>query len=61
MSKVVEKSCEFADKKFSTELANSIVKFGRIEYALGVFLDLSKTFDSVASKILLYKFEYYGF
>ena len=53
--------------KLSTEMAMHALtdyiytSFDESKYALGIFIDLSKAFDSLNRTILLKKLEYYGF
>ena len=52
-----KKSIEFA----IIELTNKITKaIDRREYTIGIFLDLSKAFDTINHKILVKKFDHYG-
>ena len=50
-------STEHAIMQFTRDISDS---FQKGEYTLGVFIDLSKAFDTVNHKILLKKMEYYG-
>ena len=44
------------------ELVDKVVSaVERNESSLGIFVDLSKVFDTIDHDILLYKLEYYGF
>ena len=50
-------SIKHAILQLVNDISNSLE---RGEYTLGIFIDLSKTFDTVDHEILISKLEYYG-
>ena len=50
-------STEHAILQFANDISSY---FERGEYTLGIFIDLSKAFDTVDYEILISKLEYYG-
>ena len=51
----------YSTKHAILQLVNDVFNsLERGEYTLGIFIDLSKTFDTVDHEILISKLEYYG-